>query len=377
MGNSTTSQQLNEPNVHNKCDVKASILQEAIRNLNPSYFALVMATGIVSIAAFLLHYKMFAWVLFGINMPAYVSLWGLTIIRLFKYPQAFFYDLTSHSRGPGFFTTVAGTCVLGSQFVILFAMRAAAFYLYLIGGVLWLLLTYIFFTAVTIKAEKPALENGIHGAWLITIVATQSVSILGVLVFQNPNPWQEVLYFTSLALFLVGCMLYIFLITLIIYRFVFFKITPKELTQPYWINMGAVAITTLAGSTLILNREHFYLLQDLLPFLKGFTLFFWAIGTWWIPLLFILGYWRHIVKKFSFRYDPQYWGMVFPLGMYTVCTFQLSHAINWPALQRIPDYFIFIAMAAWAATSVGMLYSIFLDFTSKYTREKPSGESSD
>lgn len=30
---------------------------------------------------------------------------------------------------------------------------------------------------------------------------------------------------------------------------------------------------------------------------KGFTFFFWAAGTWWIPLLIILGIWRHLIQK--------------------------------------------------------------------------------
>ena len=58
--------------------------------------------------------------------------------------------------------------------------------------------------------------------------------------------------------------------------------------------MGAVAITTLAGAKLILGAPEWSFLTEILPFLKGFTLFFWAWATWWIPLLFILGFWRHV-----------------------------------------------------------------------------------
>jgi tellurite resistance protein TehA-like permease len=47
--------------------------------------------------------------------------------------------------------------------------------------------------------------------------------------------------------------------------------------------------------------------------------------------------------------------MVFPLGMYTVCTFQLSHAINFPRLLVIPRYFIYLALAGWLATLVGLM----------------------
>ena len=93
----------------------------------------------------------------------------------------------------------------------------------------------------------------------------------------------------------------------------FFEMRAEEFAPAYWINMGAVAIYTLAGSNLILNAQNWSFIQEILPLLKGFTLFFWAIGTWWIPLIFILGLWRHVYKQFPLKYHPQYWGMIFPL----------------------------------------------------------------
>jgi tellurite resistance protein TehA-like permease len=334
-----------------------NILLRAAANLFPGYFALVMATGIISIAAFLLEMRTVALLLLIVNALAYGILLLLLLLRLTLFFSRVRSDIADHVRGPGFFTVVAGTCVFGSQFAIVVGQLRIAAFLWFAGVLLWALIMYTFFTAMTIRESKPSIETGLNGAWLIAVVATQSVSVLGTLLVDFLDAYRAPLLFFTLCLFLTGCMLYLLLITLIFYRFTFVNFESVTLTPPYWINMGAVAITTLAGARLILAAASWSLLADILPFLKGFTLFFWATGTWWIPLLFILGYWRHIYKRFPLRYDPQYWGMVFPLGMYTVCTFQLSKAINFSPLLVIPRYFIYLALAGWLVAFAGLVHS--------------------
>ena len=338
--------------------MKNNRIMQAVADLFPGYFALVMATGIISTATFLLGMKWLAWALLVINVIAYAILSFLLMIRVIRFYPRVKTDLTDHMRGPGFFTVIAGTCVLGSQLLIVAGRYQVAMVLWVLGLLLWAIVMYTFLTAVTVRDNKPLLETGISGTWLLATVATQSISVLGTLLADHFRSYREPVLFFTLCMFLLGCMLYLILITLIFYRFTFVNLTTVTLTPPYWINMGAVAITTLAGARLIIAAPTWSLLEEILPFLKGFTLFFWAAGTWWIPLLFILGIWRHLHKHFPLAYDPLYWGMVFPLGMYTVCTLQLSKALALEFLLFIPRIFIFVALAAWLITFMGLVHSL-------------------
>jgi tellurite resistance protein TehA-like permease len=162
------------------------------------------------------------------------------------------------------------------------------------------------------------------------------------------------LLFGAFCLWLIGVMLYIWLIALIFYRMTFLPMSAAELAPPYWINMGAMAISVLAGVTLGSNAHRFALLIELLPFLKGMTLLFWATATWWLPLLVALGIWRHIAKRYPLRYDHGYWGAVFPLGMYSVCTQRLGREFGLEFLIPLGVTFAWIALVAWLATAFGL-----------------------
>lgn len=324
--------------------------------MSPAYFALVMATGIVSVAAHLQGWQLLGRLLFVLNGFFYLTLWLMLLMRLWRYPAKVFADLIDHLRGPGFFTLVAATSVLGSQFVLLNEDYTSAFILWVGSVLLWLIFNYTIFTALTVKQNKPSLPEGINGAWLLGVVASQSVAVLTALLASHiDQPGKLEMNFLALSMWLWGGMLYIWMMSLIFYRYTFFSFSPGDLSPPYWINMGAMAISVLAGSLLILNSADAPFLTSLLPFIKGFTVFYWATGSWWVPMLLILSIWRHVYRRFPLSYDPLYWGAVFPLGMYATCTQQMITAMHFDFLDFLPPTFTVIALLTWLLVFTGLV----------------------
>ena len=325
-----------------------------------------MATGIISIAAYLLDLPSLAKLLLVFNAGAYLVLWALIGLRLARHRREFVADLISHERGFGFMTVVAGTCVLGSQLILIEGLYTLATVLLALAAVLWVALIYTIFTALTVKREKPSLADGINGGWLLAVVATQAIAVLTALLAAHwGQPLRLHANFVALSMWLWGGMLYIWIISLILYRYTFFPFSPSDLAPPYWINMGAMAISVLTGSLLITNSPDAHFLLSLRPFLEGFTVFFWATGTWWIPIIAILAAWRHGYRRLPFEYDPLYWGAVFPLGMYSVATFKMADSMNLHFLDAIPPVFLVVALIAWLLTLGGLARSLIASVRSE------------
>jgi tellurite resistance protein TehA-like permease len=143
----------------------------------------------------------------------------------------------------------------------------------------------------------------------------------------------------------VGLALYAIFIVLFAHRIFFFDVAPDDITPLLWVVMGAAAIATNAGSTLILSDTHLPFLQSMRPFIDGVTLIMWAWATWWIPLLLLFGIWKHGVCRVPLTYTPALWSLVFPLGMYALASLRLSLAADFPPLRLLSRGMVWIALA--------------------------------
>ncbi len=337
------------------------VVAHGVQELNPDHFALVMATGIVSIVCGLHGLTIIARALLGFNLLAFGILAVLTVGRAGWFLTRLLADLQSHVVAPRFLTLVAGTCALGSQLVTLEGESSLTFLLWVIGELLWWVFMYGILLGLIVHDPKPDLATGLDGSWMLAVVATQSVALLGAQeTARFPAGRQGVLLF-SLALYLIGCLLYIVIVSLIFQRLLFFPVAPREITPAYWIVMGATAITTLTGATLMSADPRWVALGKLLPLLTGLSLLFWAVGTWWIPLLLLLEAWRHAYRGVALRYESGWWGAVFPLGMYATASFALGEALQLPVLFSFSQVFMYLGLAGWMLTCIGLLHRLWSD----------------
>ena len=341
-----------------------------IATLFPGYFALVMATGIVAVASDQQNLDLLAEALYVITATAYIILAILLATRMIRYWSNFTADATNHAKGFAFLTTVAATNVLASATIVIHGWWELAWVLWWISLALWVTFVYTTLIAVVIDRDKPGLQGGINGSWFLLTVSTQSIAVVAGLFLTRTD--SDALAFTAIAAFTLGIVLYLIVMTMVFLRWTFHPLDPTEADPPAWIAAGAVAITVLAGSNILLAADRApERLSRLAPFIEGLVVMAWATATFWLPLMIAIGIWRHLVRRVPLRYHPSYWAMVFPLGMYGAATYRMRAAIDLAALTWLPKAELAVSLVAWTITFGGLLQSLVASARAR-ARAEPS-----
>lgn len=328
-----------------------------VATLFPGSFALVMATGIVAVGAAQQDLDVLAHVLYAVAFVAYAVLLVLHVLRVTRHGDRFVADLTNHARGFALLTAVAATNVVASASIVVHGWHDLARVLWWASVALWAALLYPTLIAAVIEARKPGLESGINGTWFLLTVSTQSIAVVAGLLLVDET--SDLLAFTALAAFTLGCVLYVIVMTMVFLRWTFQPLDPREADPPAWIAAGAVAITVLAGSNLLLAAGAGSVrLARVAAVLEVGVVAAWATSTFWFPLMIAIGVWRHLVRRVRLRYHPSFWAMVFPLGMYGAATYRMLDAIDLDGLDWLPVFVLVVALVAWAATFAGLVLQL-------------------
>ena len=332
-------------------------LSRAVQGLTPGYFALVMATGIISVGMSLEGFGVLSGLLLAGCAAAFVVLLSLTAWRFAAYWRAVVEDFTDPRRAFGFFTFVAGTNVLGVRLGQAGHETATAVLL-TFSGLAWLALGYVVpWTAVLGRQERPVVATA-NGTWFIWVVASQSVAVAAATIEPAFDSFRRELAVLAVMSWSVGVFLYGAAGVLVSLRLMLYEFGPEELTPPYWVAMGALAITVLAGARIV-EMADAPMVSATRDLIAGLAVVFWAFATWLIPVLVAAGWWRHVRHRVPLRYDATLWSIIFPLGMYAVAGIYLGRADKLPVVEAVGRTELWVAFSAWLVVLGAMSVHIY------------------
>ena len=322
-------------------------------SLNPGYFALVMGTCIVSIGVHTNGLATLSEAMMWLAVVCYAVLVAATVWRAAAFRDELRADFTDPARGFGFFTFVAGTDVLGTR-IAGAGQHGVALGLLVVGGLGWLVLGYVVpWTAVLGRADRPVVA-GANGTWFIWVVASQSVAVLAAALEPAAEEGRSALALLAVCSWSVGVILYAAAGVFVAARLLLYPLRPVDLTPPYWVAMGATAITVVAGARIV-EMADAPMVNATRGLIAGTSVVFWAFGSWLILPLIAAGWWRHVKHRVPLRYEATWWSVVFPLGMYGVAGQYLGVADSLPIVENIGRHETWVALAVWALTLVAML----------------------
>jgi tellurite resistance protein TehA-like permease len=200
------------------------------------------------------------------------------------------------------------------------------------------------------------------------VVASQSVAVAAATlepVVETGRPQQALHAVVYLAVVVIHNAAAGMLVAL---RLMLYDFGPEELTPPYWVAMGALAITVLAGARIV-EMADAPMVAATRGLIAGLAVMFWAFATWLIPVLVAAGWWRHGIRSVPLVYDATLWSIIFPLGMYAVAGIYLGEADRLPVVGAIGSVELWVAFAAWAlvfaAMCVHVTRTVFAPATSR------------
>ena len=220
---------------------------------------------------------------------------------------------------------------------------------------MWLVLTYGVPASLLLTRTRDSVLGGVNGTWLLWVVSTQSLALTASTLVPAWPSQSGLLAPVAIGLWSVGLVLYLLLVSLILLRWLTVAMTPETLGPPYWILMGATAITVLAGAQILGLPAALPVIRATASFVEGFSYVLWAFGTWWIPLLIVLGLWRYVRRHWPLTYEPTLWSVVFPLGMYSVATLSFGKAARLAFMEPLARFMLWVAVAAWVLVAAAFL----------------------
>ncbi len=327
---------------------------ETICNFNPSWFAVVMGTGVLAMTGSqystgLPLLAAFSQLLMYANIIIFFVLLVPWTLRWLTCRASAVQDLRHPMRSNFYPTMTIALVVLGIHFKQM-ALLDLAYYFWLAGS-LGTVLFSIVIPYEMFKSEDIHLDH-ITPAWFIPPVALIVIPLGGPFIEGRTGVEQELVILLNYFGFGAGFLLYVALLAICMYRFILHRPMPNVLAPTIWIGLGpigagAVALVNLiSGSAFVSLKEPFFVLAFLL----------WGFGIWW--LLLALGLTAHYIRRLRLPYSMGWWAFIFPLGAYVAGSHIVAHVLGLTLVDWIGFALYWLLLGLWLATLIRGVHSV-------------------
>jgi tellurite resistance protein TehA-like permease len=303
----------------------------------PVFFTAVMATGIVALALREEGLDAVSWALAAIAAAVYVALMALHLLVRPGRPD-------SRGEAVELFAFVAATEVLAS----LSRWHSVSLVLWAIGVAAWLPVVAL------VLATPPAPGDAIRGSWLLAAVATDSLAVAGAPLARQAGSHAGAAL--AGAAWLLALCVYCVIAVAIVRRVWRREIGREDLDGDHWVTMGALAISTLAGSRVLAAATALGWDHGLRQAARVLAIAVWIGALAWLPAL-IAAETRRLRRRPL--HTTGRWSTVFPLGMLAVASHALALTAGVAGAKPVFHAFAAVGAAVWLAVSAGFLASGF------------------
>ena len=337
---------------------------QILGNLGPNWFASVMGTGIVAIAATTLPVQVrgqhvFALVMWALAAILLVVLVVAVLAHWVRHPTV----ARSHAHNPqmahfygaapmAFLTVGAGALLIGHTLIgerAAVVLDASLWTVGTVGGLFTAMtIPYLMFTQYKVEADAA------FGGWLMPVVPPMVSAATGALLIPHmpPGTGRTTMLYGCYAMFGLSLFASFIIITMVWSRLAHFGTSGTARVPTLWIVLGPLGQSITAVGVLGTNA-HLAVSPQLASGMGIFAILFgvpvWGFAVLWIGLATAL---TVRTARQGMPFALTWWSLTFPVGTFVTGTTQLAIHTELPAFRYAAAIAYIGLLATWCLVAV-------------------------
>ncbi|MCF9047120.1 TDT family transporter [Acinetobacter nectaris] len=333
---------------------------QLIRHFTPNWFTVNMGTGVVALITSelpFLHSQLFS---FGTALWLFNTILFILFSIIYALRWILFYNeaklILKHSSMlfflgaiPMALATIINGCLkygivlLGDQLIVV------AKNLWYLDALLAVFVS--FFVPAMMFTRQDHKLNSMTALWLLPIVAAEvTASSGGILLNYAMNPHQAfTILIASYVLWGISVLPAFSILSILFLRLAIHKLPEEQMAISGCLALGPIG--TGAFALLLLGKQSIHILQaahltELGVVMHSIgivgSLILIGFGMWWLAIAVFT-----IYKKFSANFHLGWWGLTFPLGVYTFSILELAKQLNLVSMAYIGYSLSILLIGLW------------------------------